>query len=333
MGREAFLASSYTGEDLLMTAQCVAGIDVSKARLDVFVLPQRQALDFANAAQGIGALTKQLQRRGVEQVVLEATGGLEYPVARALSDAGLVVSRVQPGRVRAYRTVLGRRAKTDALDAELIARFALAMSDDDIRSVPTEKAEAIRSLSARRRQLVDLLAQEKTRLKMMRDPVVLDSLKRVIAALKLERTHIEAALAKAIADDETICHKSELLHTIPGVGPVVATVLLTDLPELGTLNRHEVASLAGLAPHPQRSGTSVQGDHISGGRACVRTALYMAAVSAIRCNPPFKADYKRLIQKGKPHKVAIIAVARKLLVLANTLIKTDKPWNPMLAVD
>lgn len=316
-----------------MTATCVAGIDVSKARLDVFVLPERCAMAFDNAARGIAALRKQLKRRGVERVVLEATGGLEYPVARALSDAGLTVARVQPGRVRGFRSFLGKRAKTDALDAELIARFALAMPDDDIRSVPSEQAEAIRSLSARRRQLVDLLTQEKTRLKMTRDRFVLESLRITIAALKSERTRIEAALAKAIAQDKTTCHRSELLHTIPGIGPVVATVLITDLPELGTLNRHQAGSIAGLAPHPQRSGTSVHGDHIGGGRACVRTAVYMAAVSAIRCNPTFKAFYRRLLDSGKPRKVAIVAVARKLVVLANTIIKTDRPWNPVLGLD
>jgi transposase len=316
-----------------MTTLCVAGIDVSKARLDVFVLPQRIALAFDNAAQGIGALSKQLKRRGVERVVLEATGGLEYPVARALSDAGMVVARVQPGRVRGFRSFLGRRAKTDALDAELIARFAQAMPQDDIRSVPGEQAEAIRSLSARRRQLVDLLVQEKTRLKMTRDQFVLESLRAVIASLKAERSRIEAALAKAISEDEAIRHKSELLHSIPGIGTVVATVLITDLPELGLLNRHQAGSIAGLAPHPQRSGLSVHGDHIGGGRACVRTALYMAAVSAIRCNPPFKAFYKRLIDAGKPRKVAIVAVARKLIVLANTIVKNDTPWNPHLALD
>jgi transposase len=312
---------------------CVAGIDVSKARLDVFVLPQRVALGFANATTGISALKRQLQRRGVERVVLEATGGLEYPVARALSDAGLVVARVQPGRVRAYRAFLGKRAKTDALDAELIARFAQAMPDDDLRAIPSEQAEAIRSLSARRRQLVDLLVQEKTRLKMTRDPVVLQSLRSVIAGLTAERTRIEAALASAIAADEAIARKCELLRSIPGFGSVVSTVLITDLPELGLLNRHQAASIAGLAPHPQRSGTSSHGDHIGGGRACVRTALYMAAVSAIRCNPTFKAFYKRLVESGKPRKVAIVAVARKLVVLANTILKTGKPWNPAFALD
>ena len=312
---------------------CVAGIDVSKARLDAFVLPQREALGAANAASGIGALKRQLQRRGVTRVVLEATGGLEYPVARALSDAGMVVARVQPGRVRAYRTFLGRRAKTDALDAELIARFAQAMPEDDIRAVPSEQAEAIRSLSARRRQLVDLLVQEKTRLKMTRDRFVLESLRSVIASLTAERTRIEEALAGAIARDEAIRHKCELLRSIPGFGAVVATVLITDLPELGALNRHQAASIAGLAPHPQRSGTSSHGDHIGGGRACVRTALYMAAVSAMRCNPPLKAFYKRLIDAHKPRKVAIVAVARKLIVIANTILKTDTPWNNASGLD
>jgi len=310
-----------------MTALCVAGIDVSKARLDVFVLPQRIWLGFDNAQRGIAALRKQLQRRGVERVVLEATGGLEYPAARALSDAGLQVARVQPGRVRGYRSFLGKRAKTDALDAELIARFALAMPEEDIRPIPSQQAEAIRSLSARRRQLVELLVQEKTRLKMTRDRFVLQSLRAVIAALSAERVRVETVLAQAIAEDPAIHHRSQLLRTIPGIGPVVASVLITDLSELGSLNRHQAASLAGLAPHPQRSGTSLRGDHIGGGRSCVRTALYMAAVSAIRCNPDFKAFYRRLLDAGKPRKIAIVAVARKLIVLANSVVKSGTPWH------
>lgn len=316
-----------------MTALCVAGIDVSKARLDVFVLPQRVSLAFDNVGRGIEALCRHLQRHGVQRVVLEATGGLEYPAARALSDAGLQVARVQPGRVRGYRRFLGRRAKTDALDAELMARFALAMPEEDIRPIPSQQAEAIRSLSARRRQLVELLVQEKTRFKMTRDRVVLQSLKAVIASLNAERVHIETALAAAIAQDQDICRKSGLLRSIPGIGAIVASVLITDLPELGTLNRHQAASIAGLAPHPQRSGTSMHGDHIGGGRACVRTALYMAAVSAIRCNPTFKAFYRRLLDAGKPRKVAIVAVARKLIVLANTIVKTGVPWQPATNLD
>jgi transposase len=179
---------------------------------------------------------------------------------------------------------------------------------------------------------VDILVQEKTRLKMSRDPFVLESLKTTIALLKQERARIEALLESAIEKDAAVARKNALLRTIPGIGQVVATTLITDLPELGSLNRHQAASLSGLAPHPERSGISQGGDHIGGGRACVRTALYMAAVCAIRCNPALKAFYKRLVEGGKPHKVAIVAVARKLIVLANTLIRTDTPWNPAIGI-
>jgi transposase len=312
---------------------CVAGIDVSKARLDVFVLPDRVSLEFDNVPEGIDALVSRLKRQKVERVVVEATGGLEYPAARALSDGGIAVSRVRPGRVRGFRSFLGKFAKTDALDAELIARFALAMPDDVDRAIPSRRSEAIRSLSARRRQLVDLLVQEKTRLKMTRDSFVLESLRITIALLQRERKRVEAALAEAIDADQASRHRAELLRSIPGIGAVVASVLLTDLPELGTLNRHQAASIAGLAPHPQQSGISRSNDHIKGGRACVRTALYMAAVSAIRCNPSFRAFYQRLVQEGKPRKVAIVAVARKLIVLANAIAKSKKPWSPAITLD
>lgn len=316
-----------------MTSLSVAGIDVSKARLDVFVLPQGRRLDFSNAPKGIGALCRRLAGHGVGRVVLEATGGLEYPAARALADAGVAVARVQPGRIKAWRTALGRRAKTDALDAELMARFALAMTDEDIRPLPSQEAESIRSLSARRRQLVDLLTQEKTRLKMTRDALALQSLRRTIASLSAERDLIEAALEDAIANDAAIAAKAALLRSAPGIGPVVATVLITDMPELGTLNRHQAASLAGLAPHPSHSGTSRHANHIGGGRACVRTALYMAAIAAIRCNPAFKDFYRRLVDGGKPRKLAIVAVARKLVVLANAILRSQQPWNPNRALD
>jgi len=316
-----------------MRTMCVAGIDVSKARLDVFVLPDRISLEFDNVPEGIDALVSRLKRQKVERVVVEATGGLEYPAARALSDGGIAVSRVRPGRVRGFRSFLGKFAKTDALDAELIARFALAMPDDVDRAIPSRRSEAIRSLSARRRQLVDLLVQEKTRLKMTRDSFVLESLRITIALLQRERKRVEAALAEAIDADQASRHRAELLRSIPGIGAVVASVLLTDLPELGTLNRHQAASIAGLAPHPQQSGISRSNDHIKGGRACVRTALYMAAISAIRCNPSFRAFYQRLVQEGKPRKVAIVAVARKLIVLANAIAKSKKPWSPAITLD
>ena len=173
-----------------MTELCVAGIDVSKHRLDVFVLPQRLGLSAANDAAGIVELNGRLEALNVSRIVLEASGGLEYPVARSLSDAGFQVARVQPGRVRGFRTFLGRRAKTDALDAELIARFALAMLGEDIRNIPSARAEAIRSLAARRRQVVDLLVQEKTRLKLARDTFLIESLRRTIDFLSAPRRRV-----------------------------------------------------------------------------------------------------------------------------------------------
>lgn len=317
----------------MTTSLCVAGIDVSKARLDVFVLPQRASIAAGNNGAGIVRLESKLKALKVERVVLEASGGLEYPVARSLCDAGFTVARVQPGRVRGFRAFLGRKAKTDALDAELIARFALAMPSEDIRALPSAHAEAIRSLSARRRQIVDLAAQEKTRLKMTREPFLIDSIKRTIAHLAAERKRVEIALSQALQADEDASRKQALLRSIPGIGEVVATTLMTDLPELGSLNRHAVASLAGLAPHPEQSGASRASAHIRGGRACVRTALYMAAVNAVRCNPPFKAFYKRLLDSGKPRKIALVAVARKLVTLANAILRANKPWNPNHSLD
>lgn len=316
-----------------MATLCAAGIDVSKARLDVFVLPQRLSLVVGNDVEGIGALSERLRQEGVERVVLEATGGLEYTAARSLSDAGIAVARVQPGRVRGFRRFLGRLAKTDALDAELMARFALVMPDDGDRAIPSQDSEAIRSLSARRRQLVDLLVQEKTRLRTTRDAFVLESLKITIAALRRERRRVEAALQAAIEADEPSRQRSQLLRSIPGIGAIVAGVLISDMPELGALNRHQAASLSGLAPHPEQSGTSRNSNQIRGGRSCVRAALYMAAISAIRCNPHHRAFYKRLIADGKPQKVAIIAVARKLVVLANVVVRSGKPWTPASTLD
>ena len=309
-----------------MTSLCVAGIDVSKARLDAFILPQRLAFSAPNDGPGIASVRRRFARARVGRVVLEATGGLEFPAARALADHGFEVARVQPGRVRGFRAALGRHAKTDALDAELIARFALAMPPDAARDVPSAQAETVRRLSARRRQIVDLTTQEKTRLKGAHDPIVLASLRRTIAFLQNERSAVEAELESALNATPFAQEKRALLRSIPGVGPVVATALIVDLPELGRLNRHEAASLAGLAPHPEQSGAGKGRNSIKGGRACVRTALYMAAVSAIRCNPPFKAFYQRLVALGKPRKLAIVAVARKIVVLANAILRHGRPW-------
>lgn len=316
-----------------MTMLHVAGVDVSKARLDAFILPQRRAASAGNDEAGFAALGARFKAAGVVRVVLEASGGLEYPAARALTDQGFAVCRVQPKRVKGYRAFLGRQAKTDALDAELIARFAQAMNPDEAPNIPDAAAERLRRLAARRRQIVELTTQEKTRLKGARDPFLLDSLRRTIAFLAAERKSVEAEIAMALDAKPDAKRNAALLRSIPGFGAVTVTTLLTDLPELGHANRREIASLAGLAPHPEQSGQSKGQNHIRGGRACVRTALYMAAVSAIRCHPDLKDFYKRQTASGKPRKVAIVAVARKLVTLANAVLRTQKPWTHGKALD
>lgn len=252
--------------------------------------------------------------------------GLEYRLARGLADAGLRVHRVNPERIHGFRRMLGLRAKTDKLDAGLIARFAQMMDLPD-RPIPSEADQDIKNLGARRRQLVEMAAAERNRLKQATGAAILDSVRRTLANLLAERTCIEAALLAAIRANATALERYQILLSIPGIGPVAASTLVTDMPELGQVDRRAIASLAGLAPHPQQSGTSQNGHSLRGGRTCVRVALYMAALSASRSRSPFKTAYDDLIARGKAPKQALIAVARKMLTLANQLIRDQRPWT------
>lgn len=310
-----------------MTAVLAAGVDVGRDYFDVAFAPAGRAFRAPNTAGGVATILARLQRAGVRKVVMESIGSFGARLVRALAEAGFEVGVVDPRRIKALRLAEGRRAKTDRLDAALIARFALAMQDA-ARPVPSPQAFQIRSLSARRRQLVELAAMEKTRLKQALDPQIVDSCRAMIAVLTEERSRIEAQLAALLDEDPANRRRGELLRTIPGVGPAVSTTLLTDLPELGRLDRRAVASLAGLAPHPNDSGTRSGQGHIQGGRPCVRTALYMAALAAARSDTGFKADYQAMRRAGKPAKVALIAIARKIVVAANGIIKADRPWQP-----
>jgi transposase len=262
-----------------MTMLCAAGVDVGRDFFDVGLEPSGQVFRIANGAKGIEALVARLQRAGVGRVVLESIGGYAARLVRALADAGFQVGVIDPKRIRALRIAEGRKAKTDRLDAKLIARFALIMQDA-ARPVPSAKAFEIRGLSTRRRQLVEMAAMEKIRLKQTLDEAVAASCRQIIALLTEERAKVEALLQAellAAAEGEV---RSRLLQTIPGVGPAVSMTLLADMPELGSLDRKAVASLAGLAPHPNQSGPRTGQARISGGRPCVRAALYMAAISA-----------------------------------------------------
>lgn len=308
-----------------MTQGCAAGVDVGRDFLDVALAPAGPGFRVGNTPAGVETLVARLRRAGAGRVVLESIGGYAARLVRALGEAGLRVGVVDPKRIAALRLAEGRRAKTDRLDAELIARFALLMPDA-ARPVPSPQAFEIRALSTRRRQVVEMIAMEKTRLKQALDPAILDSCRRMIALLSEERADLEARLEAALAGQPDGSERARLLQTIPGVGPAVSMTLLADLPELGGLDRKAIASLAGLAPHPQHSGTRDGPGHISGGRPCVRAALYLAALTAARSDRGFKREYQALRAAGKPAKVALVAIARKIAVAANAILKTRQPW-------
>ena len=315
-----------------MTAALAAGVDAGKRYLDVGIEPSRKHFRVANAAAGIEDAITRLRGAGVHKVVLEAIGPFAHAAVKRLVAEGFEVGLINPRRIKAFREAEGKRAKTDRLDARLIARFAVQMTDA-LRPVPSESQQALKALATRRRQLVEMIAMEKTRLKQVVEPWLCDSHRAAIAALTIERRRIEADIESRLATDQAATRKMTILISLPGFGPAITTTLITDLPELGTLDRRAIASLAGLAPHPSQSGTSIGRNQIGGGRPCVRTALYMAGLVASRCDPRFRAEYKAMRADGKPAKVAIIAVARKLLVLANSLLKHDTLYDPKYSPD
>ena len=303
-----------------MTPILAAGIDAGSRFLDVAFAPAGGHFRVANEPEGIAKLVARLIERGVVRVVLEAIGPPAQRLVLALCAAGLEVGVVNPKRIRAFREAEGRHAKTDRLDAGLMARFALVMSDA-VRPLPDAEALALKALAARRRQLVELVAIEKTRLKQALEPLIAESHRRAIAILGEERDLIEAELARRIAADPQRRRTFEILTSIPGIGERVAGLLVTDLPELGQRDRKTIASLVGLAPHVSQSGQMPPRAAISGGRPCVRAGLYMAALVAARHHPTLRDAYKDLRNQGKPAKAALIAIARKLLIQANALVR------------
>lgn len=325
----AGFGSPHTGL-IPMTAQLLAlaaGIDVGQRFLDVGLAPSGKAFRVPNAPEGISALVERLTQAGVGRVVLEAIGPYARQLVSALAVAGFEVGLINPRRIKAFREFEGRRAKTDRLDARLIARFALAMTDI-IRPLPTAEQLALKALSTRRRQLTEMIAMEKTRLKQAAEPLLLASHRATIAALTAQCRHIETELARCIAANPQLACSFEILTSIPGVGERVATALITELPEIGRVDRKAIASLAGLAPHVSQSGAAPPRAAIAGGRPCVRTALYMAALVASRHNPEMKLAYQALRNQGKPAKLALVAIARKLLVTANAMVKSNTRYTP-----
>ena len=294
----------------------VAGIDVGKHFLDLGFHPAAKPLRCDNTPAGIERLIAALRPRGVLRVALEAIGPYAHPVTVALVD---------PRRVRAFRTAEGQIAKTDRLDAALIARFAQRMPEH-LHPAPALDQVRLKALSTRRRQITELIAMEKTRLAQALDPLVADSHRTVIKTLEGACAAIEAELDQRIGADPALARRRVILTSIPGIARRIATVLITDMPELGALDRKAAASLAGMAPHPTQSGGHPGRHAIAGGRPCLRTAFYMAGMVAARTCPTFKLPYRAMRDAGKPAKVVIVATGRRLVVLANALLKDDKTF-------
>lgn len=303
-----------------------AGIDAGQKHLDVGIAPIGKTFRVANTPAGIATIIERLSALDIRRVILEAIGPYAQRLVDALSRAGFEVGIVNPRRIKAYREAEGGRAKTDRLDAGLIARFALKMIDA-VRPLPSPAQNRLKALSLRRRQLVEMIAMEKVRLKQALEPVLAASHRAAIADLGVLLARVEAELAADLAADPQRARTLAILTSIPGIGIRIATLLVTDLPELGQTDRKAIASLAGLAPHVSQSGNAPPHAAIAGGRPCVRAALYMAALVAARHNPDLRPEYEAMRQAGKPAKVALIAIARKLVVLANALVKANATYQ------
>jgi transposase len=307
------------------------GVDVAKGRLDVAVLPSGRAWSAANDDAGLAALAAELAALAPALVVVEATGGHERRLAAELHAAGVPVSVVNPARPRRLAQAEGAMAKNDRLDARNLARFAQVVRPRPTRPPRPGQAD-LDALVARRRQLVEMLTMEANRAK---GPggggPAADSIAAVRAALEAQRRLVDRAIAEALRSDDEWDGRVRLLTSVPGVGPTTAATLVAEMPELGDLNRRQVASLAGLAPFDRDSGTSRGRRFVAGGRKSVRVVLHMAALTATRCNPAIARQYERLRAAGKPFKSAMVACARKLLTILNTMVKRNQHWNPELA--
>lgn len=304
----------------------IVGIDVSKARLDVHVLPSGEAFAVARDGEGLGELVVRLKAMKLAVVAVEATGGFETTVAAALAGAGLPLVIVNPAQVRAFAKALGRRAKTDPIDAEVIARFVEAVRPE-VRPLPDTAERLLADLVARRRQIVQMIVAEKQREKRQAQPRLQRSIARLVTALQKELTELDRQIDDEIKGSPAWRAKEDLLRSVPGVGPVISRTLVAELPELGRLDRRQIAALAGLAPWTRQSGKWKGKSFIGGGRASVRTALFVAALVAARHNPVLRAFHQRLVAAGKPKLVALTAVARKLLTILNAMVKANSPWR------
>ena len=309
--------------------QSAMGIDVCAERLDWYRLPERSGGTHPNTAEGIRALLADLKQLGADIVVVEATGGLQRQVASALAGAGLAVAVVNPRQVRDFARAAGQLAKTDRIDAQVLALFGLRLQPQP-RQLPDEAALELTDKLARRGQLIEMRVAEKNR-RFRASTAMKRSIDKHLAFLDQAIKNLDQDLDDSLRGSPVWAEKVELLQEVTGVGPQTLRRLLIDLPELGALNRKAIAKLVGVAPLNRDSGTLRGKRTIWGGRANVRHTMYMAALSASRFNAPLKAFFQRLTAAGKPPKVALVAVARKLLTILNAMMRDRSAWNPQLA--
>ena len=306
------------------------GIDVAKDTLEVHERPSGAGVTVTNDEQGLRELVGRWAPWAPALIVLEATGGYEVVVAATLTSAGLPVAVVNPRQIRDFARATGQLAKTDALDAAVIARFADAVRPP-VRPLAPGTAQALGELVARRRQLVDMLGAERNRQAQVRDRAVQRQIGAHVKWLTKALADLDRDLQDTIRASPVWRETEELLRSVPAIGPVTAHTLIAEVPELGHLRRHQIAALMGVAPLNRDSGTFRGRRMICGGRASVRRVLYMAALVAVRYNPRIAAFYARLTAAGRPKKVALVAAMRKLLTILNAILRDHRPWQPEIA--
>ena len=302
------------------------GIDVSKDRLDVHVRPSGQSFAALRDSKGLEQLVGQLRQLPPALIVLEATGGFEVTVAAALASAGLPLAVVNPRQIRDFARAMGRLAKTDALDAQVIALFAERIRPEP-RPLADADSQSLAELVARRRQVVEMIGMEVNRLHQARSSRVQRMLRTTLKTLTAQLAQLDHDIDEIIKRSSLWRAADNLLTSVPGVGDVTAHTLIADLPELGQLDRRRVAALVGVAPVNRDSGQLRGKRAIAGGRIGVRNALYMATLSAVRWNPVISKHYKGLVDRGRPKKVALVACMRRLLGILNAIMRTNTPWQ------
>ena len=308
-----------------------AGVDVSKARLDVAVTGSDETWSVSNATDGIAQLVERLREIQPELVVMEATGGFEVPAAAALAAAEIPIVIANPRQVRDFAKSTGQLAKTDALDAQMIALFAERVRPQ-VRPLPDEDARILDAIVGRRRQIIDMITAEKNRLGSAL-PAVHKSIEQNIHWLERQLERVDSDLDGRIRKSPVWQAKHNLLRDVPGVGPNLARTLIAELPELGRLSNKQIAALVGVAPLARDSGLFRGKRMVWGGRASVRCALYMSILSATKWNPVIRVFYERLRAQGKPPKVAMVACMRKLLTILNAMIRDGREWDPTIPLD